>query len=103
MTERPLYALCPRAFTARLAVVLLALDPGTVTAQSPPSGRAPCAACIVLTIAAGQSVLIAGPLEGLEIVVRTEGASLDAVRAAIDAVRRAGGRAGLWVPGVPGA
>jgi hypothetical protein len=97
MTERSLYAWCRRAFTA----MLLALGLGTAAAQTPPSGGAPCAACIVLSIAAGQSVLIVGPLEGLEVVVRTEGASPDAVRAAVEAVRRAGGRAGVWISGAP--
>jgi hypothetical protein len=68
-------------------------------ARAQPADRVPCAACIVLSMTPGQSVLIGLPLEGLEVLVRI-GAALPAeVRAAVETVQRAGGRPGLWLPG----
>ena len=54
----------------------------------------PCAACIVLVASPGQSLLIPGPLNGLEILVETT-AGPAAVAAATQAVADAGGRPGL--------
>src|SRR5262245_25579623 len=95
MTERSLYALPDRALTLLVAAVLSV--PAAAYAQS--SDRVPCAACIVLSITPGQSVLIGPPLEGLEVLVRVDAAAPSDVRHAVDAVRRAGGRPGLWLPG----
>lgn len=95
MTERSLYALRDRAFTALLAAMLVCVA-GAARAQS--SGRVPCAACIVLSITPGQSVLIGSPLDGLEVLVRPDAAAPEELRAAVEAVRQAGGRPGLWLP-----
>ena len=95
MTERSLYALPDRAFTLLVAATLVCVASGA-RGQSP--DRVPCAACIVLSMTPGQSVLIGAPLGGLEVLVQAGAAPAD-VRAAVEAVRRAGGRPGLWLPG----
>ena len=95
MTERSLYALPDRAFTLLIAAMFVCV---TSAASGQPSDRVPCAACIVLSITPGQSVLIGAPLEGLEVLVRADAAAPADVRAAVEAVRRAGGRPGLWLP-----
>src|SRR4030095_11003630 len=97
MTERSLYALRDRAFTLVVAATaaILVCVAGGARAQS--SGRVPCADCIVLSLTPGQSVLIGAPLEGLEVLVRLDAAAGDP-GAAVEAVRQAGGRAGLWLP-----
>jgi hypothetical protein len=96
MTERSLYALPDRAFTLLLAAMLVCV---AVAARAQSPGPVPCAACIVLSITPGQSVLIGPSLEGLEVLVRADPAAAADVRAAVEAVRQAGGRPGLWLPG----
>ncbi len=97
MTERSLYALRNRAFTlaAAATVALLVCVAGPAGAQS--SGRVPCAACIVASITPGQSVLIGAPLEGLEVLVRPDAGAPEDLRAAVESIREAGGRPGLWL------
>ena len=95
MTERSLYALPDRAFTLLIAATLVCAA-SAARGQSP--DHVPCAACIVLSMTPGQSVLIGAPLGGLEVLVQAGAAPAD-VRAAVEAVRRAGGRPGLWLPG----
>ena len=96
MTERSLYALPDRALTLLIAATLVCVASAAARGQS--SDRVPCAACIVLSMTPGQSVLIGAPLGGLEVLVQAGAAPAD-VRAAVEAVRRAGGRPGLWLPG----
>src|SRR5688572_21133049 len=98
MTERLLYALRARAFTLVVAatVAWLVCAAGPAGAQS--SGRVPCAACTVPSITPGQSVLIGAPLDGLEILVRPDAGASEDLRAAVEAIRQAGGRPGLWLP-----
>ena len=95
MTERSLYAVADRAFTLLIATTLVCV---ASAARGQPPDRVPCAACIVLSTTPGQSVLTDAPLGGLEVLVHAGGAPV-AVRAAVEAVRRAGGRPGLWLPG----
>src|SRR3954471_17842499 len=92
MTKRTLYA------RGRVAL-LFVLVSWTMTAVAVfgQSGEAPCAACIVLVAAPGQSVLVAGPLNGLEILIAADGADPAAVASAVAAVAAAGGRPGLAV------
>jgi len=59
---------------------------------------APCAACIVLVAAPGQSLLAVEPLNGIEILVDSGTTSAASVSAAMHAIADAGGRPGLIVP-----
>ena len=68
-----------------------------VAATAGQSADSPCAACIVLTASPGQSLLVAGPLNGLEILIATDSPA-DAVAAALQAIATAGGRPGVVVP-----
>jgi len=96
MTERPLYASRTRAFTLLGSAILVFAGAAPALGQGP---RVPCAACIVLSVAPGQSVLIGQPLEGLEVLVRADGAGTQDLAAAIETIRKAGGRPGLWLRG----
>lgn len=66
----------------------------TVNAQGPPA--APCSACIAFLAPPGQTLAIAAPLNGVEIVVRADGPA-EGVEQALHAIRTAGGRPGLWL------
>ena len=74
-----------------------ASDPGRCRRRPEP---APCAACIVLVAAPGQSLLIAAPLNGIEILVDGGTAGPAPVAAAMQAIADAGGRPGLLVSAV---
>src|SRR5215203_2645814 len=95
MTKRTLYA------RGRVALTFAVLVSSTTATTAVPafgqSSEAPCAACIVLVAAPGQSVLAAAPLNGLEILVAAEGADPASVASAAAAVANAGGRPGLFV------
>ena len=67
MTKRSLYARCRVTLTVAGLIWAAPFVPGRLSAQAPEP--APCAACIVLIAAPGQSLLIAGPLNGIEILV----------------------------------
>lgn len=87
MTKRRLYAQLAAALTWLVWCV-------TVTAQ-PRQVDPPCGACLVITIEAGQSLLIPEELNGLTVLVRAAGPPAPAVRAALAEIRRRGGRSGL--------
>lgn len=94
MTERSLYASRTRALTALAAAILALAGAASASAQ----GSVPCAACLVPSMTPGQSVLIAQPLDGLEVIVRAGAAQPEDVAAAVATIRKSGGRPGLWLP-----
>ncbi|MGH9370007.1 MAG: hypothetical protein ACRD15_00580 [Vicinamibacterales bacterium] len=117
MPKHSLYARRRIAFTA---AIFTSLAPGWIQqAAAQPSEPLPCAACIVLLATPGQSVLIAEPLNGVEVVVRAEtgtgdrgigtgdrglaieasGQTLNGTVAAMEVIRRHGGRPGLLIRG----
>ena len=97
MTKRTLYAPCRVTFTvAGLIWAPFVFDHPLLQGQGEAS--APCAACIVLVSTPGQSVLFAGPLNGLEILVDAGPAGVASVSSAMQAIAGAGGRPGLVVP-----
>ncbi len=126
MTKRSLYARCRVALTVAGLLWAMSFVPearGLKTPGPPPNedrsnsvgpgssdpGRlpaaqgaepSPCAACIVLVAAPGQSLLIAEPLNGIEILVESgvDGPASVPASAAIQAIANAGGRPGLIVP-----
>ena len=69
---------------------------GDAAGAQPPAANPPCGACISITITAGQSLLLPEELAGLTVLVRVEG-RLDApvLTAALEEIRRRGGRAGF--------
>ena len=97
MTERSLYACRRDAVTACLLLALLAAGIPAAAAQ-PAAGPPPCAACIVLSITPGQSLLLPSRMGQVEVVVRAAGVPSEALGAAVQAIRAAGGRAGVWLP-----
>src|ERR671912_638248 len=69
MTKRTLYA---QLVAALLGVCFLpSVFPHVAFAQ-PPAAAAPCASCLVITIRAGQKLLLPEDLGGLTILVRTD-------------------------------
>lgn len=89
-------ALCRAVRRIILLAALLAALPAAHPAAAQSPSEVPCAACIVLTAAPGQSLLVDGPLNGIEILIRVP-ADAAAVRAAVERIRNMGGRPGLWV------
>jgi hypothetical protein len=69
MTKRSLYARCRVTLTVAGLIWAPFVPDHVLQGQS--AGPAPWAACIVLVAAPGQSLLVAGPLNGLEILVDT--------------------------------
>lgn len=88
MTKRRLYALLATVLTWLWCWV-------TVVAAQPRPLDPPCGACIAMTIAAGQSLLLPDELSGLTVLVRVSGAPEPAVTAALAEIRRRGGRGGI--------
>jgi hypothetical protein len=93
MTKRSLYA-CGRVAFTLAVLVSCTTSAVTVAAQS---SDAPCAACIVLVTAPGQSVLFTEPINGLEVLVAADNSDPAAVTSAIAAIAGTGGRPGLFV------
>ncbi|HVJ26173.1 MAG TPA: hypothetical protein VM493_01485, partial [Vicinamibacterales bacterium] len=91
MTERSLYA--HAAAVILTACLILA---GRAEAQGPA-----CAACIGVTTGPGQALLLPGELGGITILVREQDAPVDSLRAALNDIRRRGGRAALLVVAPP--
>jgi len=93
MTERPLYA--------RLAILIgcLALLEALPAAQGP---APPCAACIAVTIDAGQALLLPDELHGLTIFLRDPGGEVGTLARLSDLIVARNGRAGVLVPATPG-
>jgi hypothetical protein len=89
MTERPLYAWVG-------TLICWFLLQGGVAARQPPS-QPPCAACIAITIAPAQLLLLPAELHGLTVLVRANGASAEGLAAAVEAVGARGGRPGVLV------
>jgi hypothetical protein len=91
MTKRSLYARGRVTFTVAVLVFAARFVPASPAQTADP---APCAACIVLVALPGQSVLVAAPLNGLEILVDADNAGSAAVSAALQAIADAGGTPG---------
>jgi hypothetical protein len=88
---------------AGLILALVVPDPMIgVVLRAQRADPVPCAACIVLVAAPGQSLLAAGPLNGLEILIDRDGAGAASVSSAMQAIAGAGGRPGLLVRGIAG-
>ena len=95
MTKPSLYAHRPPrlAAAALLAAGLLLPASGLgASRQADP----PCAACVTVAIAPGQSLALPPALDGLEVLLRVQDVEAD-VRAALDAILERGGHAGLLV------
>jgi hypothetical protein len=88
MTERPLYA------RLGILIVTLALPPVTV-AQGP---APPCAACVAVTIDAGQALLLPDDLHGLTIFFRDSGAEAGTFAPLAALVAARNGHPGVMVP-----
>ena len=88
MTERSLYA---HATTLLLTACLLLA--GRADAQTPV-----CGTCLGVTIEPGQVVLLPEALGGFTVLLRVQEAPNDALDAAIEEIRRRGGRPALLVP-----
>jgi hypothetical protein len=85
MTERSLYA--------RLGVLIFGfwcLLTGTTGYAR--QVQAPCALCLAVTVAPGQTRLLPADLHGVTIIIRDSGEAIPALAAAVDAVRARGGR-----------
>ena len=100
MTKRSLYARCRVTLTVAGLIWAPFVPDHVLQGQSADPG--PCAACIVLVAAPGQSLLVAGPLNGLEILVDTSTAGADSVSSAMQVIAAAGGRPGLLVAAASG-
>ncbi len=87
MTERSLYA-----HAAILLLTAWLVMAGRAEAQGPA-----CGACIGVTTTAGQTLLMPGELGGITVLVREQDVPVDGLRAAMDDVRRRGGRPALLV------
>ena len=87
MTERSLYA------HAGAALLIAWLTAAAAQAQQPV-----CAACIGVTIRPGQTLLLPEHLHGITVLLRTDGSSAGALKAAAAEVTRRGGRAALFAP-----
>ena len=90
MTNRRLYA------QLSAALIWLWCCDRAVVAQPRPLDP-PCGACITITIAPGQLLLLPDKLAGLTVLVRETTPSDTALIAAVDEIRRRGGRAGVAV------
>ena len=100
MTKRSLYARCRVTLTVA-GLIWAPFVPDHVVALvlgAQGAAPAPCAACIVLVSTPGQSLLVAEPLNGLEILIDGGNAEAAAVLSAMQAIAAAGGRPGLLVP-----
>ena len=99
MPKPSLYARARPAFTAAAFAIVILVVQTTNHAQTDQQS-APCAACIVLVAAPGQTLLFTEPLNGREVLIAAgENAEGADVRAAIEAIRKGGGRAGLLTTG----
>jgi hypothetical protein len=88
MTERTLYA---------GLVVLIGWLLAAVTGAAQEPVQPPCALCLAVTMAPGQALLLPDELHGLTVLVRERDAPVPAIREAVEAVRRRGGRPGVFV------
>ena len=116
MTKPSLYACGRRLLHLGAAVAFggtAALLPGTASAgigespalagsQASPGQGAPCGACVVVVIDAGQALVLPESLAGLDVLVRVAPGVERSALEALDEVARRGGRGGLLVTGVPG-
>src|SRR5690348_572853 len=82
MTKRSLYARCRVKFTVT-ALMLTAFVSAT---EGQSADLAPCAACIVLSVSPGQSILVSDPLNGLEVLVSADSPDSAPVAAALRAI-----------------
>jgi hypothetical protein len=105
MPKPSLYARRSSPFTWAVAVVVACAVVSSAAAQ--PAERPPCAACVVLVTTPGQSIVVSEPLNDIEVLVRmTAGrstAETSAIRQAMQVIRAAGGRPGLFIAGTAGA
>lgn len=89
MTNRRLYA--------QLSAAFVWLWCGQSAVAQPRPLDPPCGACMNITIAAGQLLLLPETLSGLTVLVRFTAPSDPGLATAFDEIRRRGGRAGLAV------
>ncbi|HJR58128.1 MAG TPA: hypothetical protein VJ813_01965 [Vicinamibacterales bacterium] len=94
MTERSLYA------WAGTLICWSLLQAGIAAGQAPSSPA--CAACIAITLAPAQALLLPEELHGLTVLLRASGASPEGLRLALDEVKVRGGRPGILVTGEEG-
>ena len=101
MPKRLLYARRSSLFTRLAAIAGVGALVSSAAAQ--PTARPPCAACIVLVASPAQSLLVSERLNDIEVLIRMESGltppEAAGVRQAMQAVRAAGGRSGLFLPG----
>lgn len=86
MTERSLYA-C-------LAMLIGWLFWGAAAAAQEPV-QPPCALCLAVTIAPGQSLLLPERLHGLTVLVRGQDAAVEAIQRTVGLIQEHGGRPGV--------
>jgi hypothetical protein len=100
MTKRSLYARCRVTLTVAGLIWAPFVPDRVVEVVLSAQGAepaVPCAACIVLVAAPGQSLLVAEPLNGIEILIDSGTGVANSVPAAMQAIADAGGRPGLLV------
>ena len=100
MTNPSLYALI-RCVLWTLAAVMGAAGASSAQPADVQPVAVPCAACIVPSATPGQTLALPGRLNGLEVLVRIPSGASENVGAALAAISRAGGVAGLHVIGGP--
>lgn len=95
MTKLSLYAVARAALHGAVLGVLL----GPPAARAQPASP-PCAACVVPSVAPGQTLVLPPRAAGLEILVRVPADESHAARRALEAVDSRGGVAGLHLIGL---
>jgi len=94
MTERPLYA-GPAALIGFFLVL------GGAVARAQDAAPPPCAACIAITIAPAQTLLLPPELHGVTVLLRHAGGGPEPLVQAVDEIRSRGGRPGVLVTRPP--
>jgi hypothetical protein len=89
MTKRSLYA--------GLGLMMLILCPARPAAVAQTGAQPPCAACVVITIHAGQTLLLPDQLHGLTVLVRVSQDKTPGLAGAVEHIRDRGGRPGVLV------